>query len=135
MFQAIAVYFAGWISAGHSDTSNEEPEQRPLQDYFDDGSGKPPHYYQVNAFNSVIEAISKGQDRVLLVLATGIGKTYTAFQIIWRLWKSGQKKRVLFLADRNVFTDRTTANDLRPFVGNMAKLSGAWNPSSMRNVA
>jgi type I restriction enzyme R subunit len=94
-----------------------------LQDYFDDGSGKTPRYYQVNAVNSTIEAIAKGQDRVLLVMATGTGKTYTAFQIIWRLWKAGQKKRILFLADRNVLIDQTMVNDFRPFAGNMAKLS------------
>ena len=73
-----------------------------LQDYFDDGSGKEPRYYQAIAINAAIEAIAKGQDRVLLVMATGTGKTYTAFQIIWRLWKAGRKKRILFLADRNV---------------------------------
>ena len=94
-----------------------------LQDYFDDGSGKAPRYYQVNAVNSAIEAIAKGQDRVLLVMATGTGKTYTAFQIIWRLWRSGQKKRILFLADRNVLIDQTMVNDFRPFAGSMAKLS------------
>ncbi len=94
-----------------------------LQDYFDDGSGKTPRYYQVNAVNSAIEAIAKGQDRVLLVMATGTGKTYTAFQIIWRLWKAGQKKRILFLADRNVLIDQTMVNDFRPFAGSMAKLS------------
>ena len=94
-----------------------------LQDYFDDGSGKTPRYYQVNAVNSTIEAIANGQDRILLVMATGTGKTYTAFQIIWRLWKAGQKKRILFLADRNVLIDQTMVNDFRPFAGTMAKLS------------
>ncbi len=94
-----------------------------LQDYFDDGSGKTPRYYQTNAVNAAVEAIAKGQDRVLLVMATGTGKTYTAFQIIWRLWKAGQKKRILFLADRNVLIDQTMVNDFRPFAGNMAKLS------------
>ena len=94
-----------------------------LQDYFDDGSGKAPRYYQINAVNAAIEAIAKGQNRVLLVMATGTGKTYTAFQIIWRLWKAGQKKRILFLADRNVLIDQTMVNDFRPFAGNMAKLS------------
>jgi type I restriction enzyme R subunit len=94
-----------------------------LQDYCDDGSGKAPRYYQVNAVNAAVEAIAKGQDRVLLVMATGTGKTYTAFQIIWRLWKAGQKKRILFLADRNVLIDQTMVNDFRPFAGSMAKLS------------
>ena len=94
-----------------------------LQDYYDDGSGKAPRYYQVNAINAAIEAIAKGQDRVLLVMATGTGKTYTVFQIIWRLWKAGRKKRILFLADRNVLIDQTMINDFRPFGGAMAKLS------------
>lgn len=98
-------------------------EELVLQDYYDDGSGKAPRYYQVNAVNAAIEAIAKGQDRVLLVMATGTGKTYTAFQIIWRLWKAGRKKRVLFLADRNVLIDQTMVNDFRPFGGAMAKLS------------
>ncbi|BDG74063.1 EcoAI/FtnUII family type I restriction enzme subunit R [Roseomonas fluvialis] len=98
-------------------------EQIVLQDYYDDGSGKAPRYYQVNAVNAAIEAIAKGQDRILLVMATGTGKTYTAFQIIWRLWKAGRKKRILFLADRNVLVDQTMVNDFRPFGGAMAKLS------------
>ena len=100
-----------------------EAEQVVLQDYYDDGSGKSPRYYQVNAVNAAIEAIAKGQDRILLVMATGTGKTYTAFQIIWRLWKAGRKKRILFLADRNVLIDQTMVNDFRPFGGAMAKLS------------
>jgi type I restriction enzyme R subunit len=73
--------------------------------------------------NAATEAIAKGQDRVLLVMATGTGKTYTAFQIIWRLWKGGRKKRILFLADRNVLVDQTMVNDFRPFGPAMAKLS------------
>lgn len=98
-------------------------EQVVLQPYHDDGSGKEPRYYQSNAINATLEAIAKGQDRVLLVMATGTGKTYTAFQIIWRLWKSGRKKRILFLADRNVLVDQTMVNDFRPFGAAMAKLS------------
>jgi type I restriction enzyme, R subunit len=94
-----------------------------LQDYHDDGSGKEPRYYQVNAVNATIEAIAKGQDRVLLVMATGTGKTYTAFQIIWRFRQACPGKRVLFLADRNVLIDQTMVNDFRPFTGKMAKLS------------
>jgi type I restriction enzyme R subunit len=101
----------------------DEAEQIVLQDYFDDGSGKAPRYYQVNAVNAAIEAIAKGRDRILLVMATGTGKTYTAFQIIWRLWKAGRKKRILFLADRNVLIDQTMVNDFRPFGAAMAKLS------------
>lgn len=98
-------------------------EQIVLQDYFDDGSGKAPRYYQCNAVNATVEAIAKGQNRILLVMATGTGKTYTAFQIIWRLWKAGQKKRILYLADRNVLIDQTMVNDFRPFGAAMAKLS------------
>jgi type I restriction enzyme R subunit len=100
-----------------------EEEALILQDYYDDGSGKAPRYYQVNAVNAAIEAIAKGKDRILLVMATGTGKTYTAFQIIWRLWKAGRKKRILFLADRNVLIDQTMVNDFRPFGPAMAKLS------------
>jgi type I restriction enzyme R subunit len=100
-----------------------DEEEIILQDYFDDGSGKAPRYYQTNAINASIEAIAKGQNRVLLVMATGTGKTYTAFQIIWRLWKAGRKKRILFLADRNVLVDQTMVNDFRPFGPAMAKLS------------
>ena len=100
-----------------------EAEAVVLQDYFDDGGGKAPRYYQVNAINAAIEAIAKGGDRILLVMATGTGKTYTAFQIIWRLWKAGRKKRILFLADRNVLVDQTMVNDFRPFGAAMAKLS------------
>ena len=84
-----------------------DEEEIVLQDYFEDGSGKGPRYYQTNAINAAIEAIAKGQNRILLVMATGTGKTYTAFQIIWRLWKAGRKKRILFLADRNVLVDQT----------------------------
>ena len=100
-----------------------EQEQIVLQPYYDDGSGKEPRYYQRNAINAAVEAIAKGQNRILLVMATGTGKTYTAFQIIWRLWKAGQKKRILFLADRNVLIDQTMVNDFRPFGAAMAKLS------------
>lgn len=102
-------------------------EKIVLYPYHDDGTGKEPRYYQRNAINAAVEAIAKGQDRILLVMATGTGKTYTAFQIIWRLWKSdwraGRQKRVLFLADRNVLVDQTMVNDFRPFGATMAKLS------------
>ncbi len=100
-----------------------EAEAIVLQDYFDNDSAKAPRYYQATAINAVIEAIAKGRDRLLLVMATGTGKTYTAFQIIWRLWKAGRKKRILFLADRNVLVDQTMVNDFRPFGAAMAKLS------------
>lgn len=82
-----------------------------------------PRYYQMNAINRTVEAVARGQDRVLLVMATGTGKTYTAFQIIWRLWKSKQKKRILFLADRNILVDQTKNNDFKPFGQAMTKIA------------
>ncbi len=91
--------------------------------YYDDGSGRVPRYYQINAINRTVEAVARGQNRVLLVMATGTGKTYTAFQIIWRLWKSRQKKRILFLADRNILVDQTKNNDFKPFGAAMTKIS------------
>lgn len=94
------------------------------QDYYEDGSGKSPRYYQMHAINKTVEAIAKGQDRALLVMATGTGKTYTAFQIIWRLWKAGIKKRILFLADRNILVDQTKTNDFKPFGTAMTKITG-----------
>ncbi|EPB0647105.1 EcoAI/FtnUII family type I restriction enzme subunit R [Salmonella enterica subsp. enterica] len=100
--------------------------QMPIisQDYYDDNSGKSPRYYQLQAINKTIEAVSAGQDRVLLVMATGTGKTYTAFQIIWRLWKAKSKKRILFLADRNILVDQTKNNDFQPFGTAMTKVTG-----------
>ncbi|MBN8500662.1 MAG: DEAD/DEAH box helicase family protein [Sphingomonadales bacterium] len=100
------------------------PEQEPLveQPYHVDSSGKEPRYYQIDAINRTIEAIAKGDRRVLLVMATGTGKTYTTFQIIWRLWKAGQAKRVLFLADRNILVDQTLVNDFKPFGQHMTKV-------------
>jgi len=92
-------------------------------DYFDDGSGKKPRYYQLNAVNRVVDAIVRGEDRLLLVMATGTGKTYTAFQIIWRLWKSGSKQRILFLVDRNILADQTKVNDFKPFGKAMTKIT------------
>lgn len=93
-----------------------------MQPYHDDGSGKEPRYYQAEAINRTIEAISKGENRALLVMATGTGKTYTTFQIIWRLWKAGAAKRILFLADRNILVDQTLVNDFKPFGSVMTKI-------------
>ena len=92
------------------------------QDYYFDTSGKSPRYYQLTAINRTIEAIARGQNRILLVMATGTGKTYTAFQIIWRLWKARKKKRILFLADRNILVDQTRVNDFKPFGSAMTKI-------------
>jgi type I restriction enzyme R subunit len=93
--------------------------------YHDDGSGKKPRYYQRVAINRTIEAIARGQKRVLLVMATGTGKTYTAAQIIWRFWKtpSEKQKRILFLADRNILVDQTKSNDFKHFGSAMTKIT------------
>lgn len=96
--------------------------QLVTQDYYSDGSNKTPRYYQLLAINKSIEAIARGRNRILLVMATGTGKTYTAFQIIWRLWKSKAKKRILFLADRNILVDQTMTNDFKPFGSAMTKI-------------
>jgi type I restriction enzyme, R subunit len=93
------------------------------QPFYTDGSGKQPRYYQRVAINRAIEAIAKGQQRILLVMATGTGKTYTAFQIIWRLWKAKAKKRILFLADRNILVDQTIQQDFAPFGEVMHKVT------------
>jgi len=92
------------------------------QDYYSDGGDKTPRYYQLLAINKTIEAIARGQNRILLVMATGTGKTFTAFQIIWRLWKAKAKKRILFLADRNILVDQTMTNDFKPFGQAMTKI-------------
>ena len=96
-----------------------EEEKIVAQDYYFDGSGRRPRYYQQIAVNRAVEAIAKGQNRILLVMATGTGKTYTAFQIIHRLWKSGAKKRILFLADRNALIDQTRRGDFKYFKDKM----------------
>jgi len=93
-----------------------------VQPYHIDISGKEPRYYQTDAINRTIEAVAAGQNRVLLVMATGTGKTYTIFQIIWRLWKARRVKRVLFLADRNILIDQALVNDFKPFGAVMVKV-------------
>ena len=93
------------------------------QPFYIDANGHEPRYYQRVAINRAIEAIAKGQQRILLVMATGTGKTYTAFQIIWRLWKAKAKKRILFLADRNILVDQTMQQDFSPFGEAMHKIT------------
>lgn len=94
---------------------SNDVEEVASQEYFQDESGRSPRYYQQIAINRTVEAVAKKQDRILLVMATGTGKTYTAFQIIYRLWKSGAKKRILFLADRTALIDQTARGDFRHF--------------------
>lgn len=100
------------------------PEQQRIVEYpwyFGDET-HPPRYYQRVAVNRAVEAIARGRKRLLLVMATGTGKTYTAFQIIHRLWKSGARRKVLFLADRNILVDQTMSQDFRPFGNSMHKI-------------
>lgn len=101
---------------------NTEIQQIVAQDYYPSLGNKQPRYYQSIAINRTVEAIALQQNRILLVMATGTGKTFTAFQIIWRLWKSGAKKRILFLADRNILVDQTRVNDFKPFGSAMTKI-------------
>ena len=103
----------------HKGIATNEAKKVVEQDYFFDGSGRSPRYYQQNAVNLTLEAIAKGQNRILLVMATGTGKTYTAFQIVHRLWKSKTKKRILFLADRNALIDQTKRGDFKHFKDKM----------------
>lgn len=108
-----------------------EEEVRLLnQPYYMDASKvkpKKPRYYQRIAINRVMDAIAQGKKRMLLVMATGTGKTFTAFQIVWRLWKSKIKKKILYLVDRNALADQTMMKDFKPFVdvGVMVKLKSA----------
>jgi len=101
---------------------DEEPVRLMRSPYFSDSSGREPRYYQKVAVNRTVEAIAMGRKRLLLVMATGTGKTYTAFQIIWRLWKAKSKKRILFLADRNILIDQTMTQDFAPFGEAMHKI-------------
>ena len=100
----------------------DDEEGLVVEPYYIDPSGKAPRYYQCEAINRTLEAVAKGQNRLLLVMATGTGKTYTTFQIIWRLWKAGKAKRILFLVDRNVLADQTLVNDFKPFGPVMTKI-------------
>ena len=102
---------------------SDQQEEVYLQDYYTEIEGKTPRYYQRVAINRAVEAYIKGEDRMLLVMATGTGKTFTAFQIIWRLWKAGEARRILFLADRNVLADQAITNDFRPFEEKMTKIT------------
>lgn len=109
---------------------NEEQEKVMNEPYYYQLGEKHPRYYQRIAINRTVDAVAKGQNRILLVMATGTGKTYTAFQIIYRLWKSGKKKKILYLADRNVLIDQTMAQDFQPFEKVMTKVENRKMDSS-----
>ena len=117
-YEELWVIYKQWKTLG-------EPEELRLiaQPYHIDSTDKEAYYFQKVAINRTVQAIAQGIQRILLVMATGTGKTYTAFQIIWRLWKSKTKKRILFLADRNILVDQTIQQDFAPFGENMHKIS------------
>ena len=94
----------------------------------------PPRYYQLNAINRTINAIAKGQNRILLVMATGTGKTYTAFQIVWRLLKSGLKKKVLYLADRNILVDQSIEQDFKPLEKVIHKIDYSKDKNKLKEL-
>lgn len=97
-------------------------EEVVLEDNYEGASAHTPRYFQQVAINRAVEAVARGQDRILLVMATGTGKTYTAFQIIWRLWKSRKKKRILFLVDRTALAAQTMQGDFRHFGDKMTRV-------------
>ena len=101
---------------------DEAEEKVMLEPYYYIPNYKTPRYYQRVAINRTVDAVAKGRNRVLVVSATGTGKTFMTFQIIYRLWKSGLKKKILFLADRNVLIDQTMTGDFKPFSGKMTKV-------------
>ena len=103
-----------WETYKRYNNIDDNKEKQISSSYYTD-NGKIPRYYQLNAINSVYNAIINGNNRVFLVMATGTGKTYVAFQIAWRLWKAGIKKRILFLADREALRDQTYTGDFSPF--------------------
>lgn len=105
-------------------------EKALLEPYYYVPGYKKPRYYQRIAINRTVDAVASGKNRVLLVCATGTGKTFMAFQIIYRLWKAGIKKKILFLADRNVLVDQTKSGDFKPFGGKMTKVENKKLDSS-----
>ncbi len=110
-----------WQRYKKNENMTAKQEKIITQPYYFNVGDKTPRYYQRIAINRTIDAIAKGQKRILLVMATGTGKTYTAFQIIHRLWKAGISKKILFLADRNVLIDQTIKQDFKPFEKVMTK--------------
>lgn len=101
---------------------DDKIEEIYTESYYITKTGKRPRYYQRNAINKTVLQIMKGQKRILLVMATGTGKTFTAFQIIYRFWKTKQFRKVLFLADRNILVDQTMKKDFKPFMDAMVKI-------------
>lgn len=120
--------FKAYANAGKA--MKPEVERIIEQPYYSSQNTYPPRYYQRVAVNRTVEAIANGQDRVLLVMATGTGKTYTAFQIVYRLLKSGMKKKVLYLADRNILVDQSIQQDFAPLEKTIHKINVAKDDKS-----
>ena len=108
------------------------PEQQRVLDqpYYSSQNTYPPRYYQRNAINRTLDAIARGQNRILLVMATGTGKTYTAFQIVYRLLRSGMKRKILYLADRNILVDQSIQQDFAPLEKVIHKINFAMDDRS-----
>lgn len=113
-----------WEKGANDGEGISDNEKKVIeQPYYSSQTTYDPRYYQRNAINRTVEAIAKGQDRLLLVMATGTGKTYTAFQIVYRLLKSGLKKKVLYLADRNILVDQSIQQDFAPLEKTIHKIN------------
>jgi type I restriction enzyme, R subunit len=114
-----------------SDKDMSEKEKKILdQPYYTSQKTYAPRYYQRNAVNRTVDAIAKGQQRILLVMATGTGKTYTAFQIVYRLLRSSMKRKVLYLADRNILVDQSIQQDFAPLEKTVHKINFAKDDST-----
>ncbi len=109
---------------GELKLETEHDQQDALSAYWEEVGGKAPRYYQQVAINRAVEAVIRGQERILITMATGTGKTFVAFQIAWRLWKSQRKKRILYLADRNVLVDQAKDRTFSPMGQALHKISG-----------
>lgn len=117
---------ARWEKGANGGEGISDNEKKVIeQPYYSSQNTYDPRYYQRNAINRTVEAIAKGQNRLLLVMATGTGKTYTAFQIVYRLLKSGLKKKVLYLADRNILVDQSIQQDFSPLEKTIHKINFA----------
>lgn len=115
---------ARWESKANDGSGVSADEKKVIhQPYYSSQSTYPPRYYQQNAVNRTVEAVARGQKRILLVMATGTGKTYTAFQIVYRLLKSGLKRKVLYLADRNNLVDQSIDQDFKPLEKTIHKVN------------
>ena len=118
-----ALYARFKAGANHGEGLTQQEESIIRQPFYSGQNTYPPRYYQRNAVNRTLDAIARGQDRILLVMATGTGKTYTAFQIVYRLLKSGMKKKILYLADRNILVDQSIQQDFAPLEKTIHKVN------------